>query len=112
MGRAVTWSLVVSPSSLLPSPEPPFMPIYEAPPGQMVPLISVILPVLCQARMHFRILSSVLMATFFSLLPGSQVLSTPASNWLVPWLPASLLGLMVIAAALLIYLRSWRKAGQ
>ena len=88
------------------------MPIYEAPPGQMVPLISVILPVLCQARMHFRILSSVLMATFFSLLPGSQVLSTPASNWLVPWLPASLLGLMVIAAALLVYLRSWRKAGQ
>nr|XP_011507783.1 Fc receptor-like protein 6 isoform X5 [Homo sapiens] len=44
-------------------------------------------------------------------LKGSQVLFTPASNWLVPWLPASLLGLMVIAAALLVYVRSWRKAG-
>uniref|UniRef100_F6U7Q7 Fc receptor like 6 n=1 Tax=Macaca mulatta TaxID=9544 RepID=F6U7Q7_MACMU len=43
---------------------------------------------------------------------GSQVLSTPtSSNWLVPWLPASLLGMMVIAAALLVYLRPWRKAG-
>ncbi|XP_077797364.1 Fc receptor-like protein 6 isoform X22 [Macaca mulatta] len=45
-------------------------------------------------------------------LKGSQVLSTPtSSNWLVPWLPASLLGMMVIAAALLVYLRPWRKAG-
>ncbi|XP_030679102.1 Fc receptor-like protein 6 [Nomascus leucogenys] len=45
-------------------------------------------------------------------LNGSQVLSTPtSSNWLVPWLPASLLGLMVIAATLLVYLRPWRKAG-
>ncbi|PNJ56952.1 FCRL6 isoform 6 [Pongo abelii] len=45
-------------------------------------------------------------------LKGSQVLSTPtSSNWLVPWLPVSLLGLMVIAATLLVYLRSWRKAG-
>ncbi|XP_032116713.1 Fc receptor-like protein 6 isoform X1 [Sapajus apella] len=46
-------------------------------------------------------------------LKGSQALSTPTgSNWLVPWLPASLLGMMVIAAALLVYLRPWRKAGQ
>ncbi|KAL4828641.1 hypothetical protein H8958_014874 [Nasalis larvatus] len=45
-------------------------------------------------------------------LKGSQVLSTPtSSNWLVPWLPVSLLGMMVIAAALLVYLRPWRKAG-
>uniref|UniRef100_A0A2K6D6R0 Fc receptor like 6 n=1 Tax=Macaca nemestrina TaxID=9545 RepID=A0A2K6D6R0_MACNE len=45
-------------------------------------------------------------------LKGSQVLSTPtSSNWLVPWLPASLRGMMVIAAALLVYLRPWRKAG-
>ncbi|XP_023069964.2 Fc receptor-like protein 6 isoform X8 [Piliocolobus tephrosceles] len=45
-------------------------------------------------------------------LKGSQVLSIPtSSNWLVPWLPVSLLGMMVIAAALLVYLRPWRKAG-
>ncbi|KAL0590947.1 Fc receptor-like protein 6 [Plecturocebus cupreus] len=45
-------------------------------------------------------------------LKGSQALSTPtSSNWLVPWLPASLLGMMAIAAALLVYLRPWRKAG-
>uniref|UniRef100_A0A2K5Q5I1 Fc receptor like 6 n=1 Tax=Cebus imitator TaxID=2715852 RepID=A0A2K5Q5I1_CEBIM len=45
-------------------------------------------------------------------LKGSQALSTPTgSNRLVPWLPASLLGMMVIAAALLVYLRPWRKAG-
>ncbi|XP_070353659.1 Fc receptor-like protein 6 isoform X3 [Equus asinus] len=43
---------------------------------------------------------------------GPLVLSTPtSSNWLVPWLPASLLGVMVIAAALLGYFRPWRKNG-
>lgn len=41
-----------------------------------------------------------------------QVLSAPtSSNWLVPWLPASLLAMMVIAAALLGYCRPWRKNG-
>ncbi|XP_029082765.1 LOW QUALITY PROTEIN: Fc receptor-like protein 6 [Monodon monoceros] len=41
---------------------------------------------------------------------GPRVLSAPTSNnWLVPWLPASLLGMMVIAAALLGYFRPWRK---
>nr|XP_001491068.3 Fc receptor-like protein 6 [Equus caballus]XP_008518715.1 PREDICTED: Fc receptor-like protein 6 [Equus przewalskii] len=45
-------------------------------------------------------------------LDGPLVLSTPtSSNWLVPWLPASLLGVMVIAAALLGYFRPWRKNG-
>ncbi|XP_069401597.1 Fc receptor-like protein 6 isoform X3 [Ovis canadensis] len=41
-----------------------------------------------------------------------QVLSGPtSSNWLVPWLPASLLAVTVIAAALLGYFRPWRKNG-
>uniref|UniRef100_A0AC11BHR9 Fc receptor like 6 n=1 Tax=Ovis aries TaxID=9940 RepID=A0AC11BHR9_SHEEP len=41
-----------------------------------------------------------------------QVLSGPtSSNWLVPWLPASLLAMTVIAAALLGYFRPWRKNG-
>ncbi|XP_028019666.2 Fc receptor-like protein 6 [Balaenoptera acutorostrata] len=41
---------------------------------------------------------------------GPRVLSAPTSiNWLVPWLPASLLGMTVIAAALLGYFRPWRK---
>uniref|UniRef100_A0A2K6V425 Fc receptor like 6 n=1 Tax=Saimiri boliviensis boliviensis TaxID=39432 RepID=A0A2K6V425_SAIBB len=45
-------------------------------------------------------------------LKGSQALSTPTgSNRLVPWLPVSLFGMMVIAAAFLVYLRPWRKAG-
>uniref|UniRef100_A0A2K5DXX5 Fc receptor like 6 n=1 Tax=Aotus nancymaae TaxID=37293 RepID=A0A2K5DXX5_AOTNA len=45
-------------------------------------------------------------------LKGSQAFSTSTgSNWLVPWLPASLLGMMVIAAALLVYLRLRKKAG-
>ncbi|XP_014652512.1 PREDICTED: Fc receptor-like protein 6 [Ceratotherium simum simum] len=45
-------------------------------------------------------------------LDGPLVLSTPTiSNWLVPLLPASLLGVMVIAAALLGYFRPWRKTG-
>nr|XP_010954030.2 Fc receptor-like protein 6 [Camelus bactrianus] len=35
--------------------------------------------------------------------------SKPAGNWLLPWLPASLLGGTVIAAALLGYFRPWRK---
>ncbi|XP_057583320.1 Fc receptor-like protein 6 isoform X2 [Hippopotamus amphibius kiboko] len=43
---------------------------------------------------------------------GLRVLSAPnSSNWLVPWLPASLLGVMVIATALLVYFRPWRKTG-
>ncbi|XP_048213263.1 Fc receptor-like protein 6 [Perognathus longimembris pacificus] len=43
---------------------------------------------------------------------GSQVLSTlTVSNSLVAWLPGSLLGVMLIAAALLAYFRPWRKAG-
>ncbi|XP_030615378.1 LOW QUALITY PROTEIN: Fc receptor-like protein 6 [Delphinapterus leucas] len=43
---------------------------------------------------------------------GPRVLSAPTSNnWLVPWLPASLLGMMVIAAALLGYFRPRRKTG-
>ncbi|XP_061039225.1 Fc receptor-like protein 6 [Eubalaena glacialis] len=43
---------------------------------------------------------------------GPRVLSAPTSiNWLVPWRPASLLGMMVIAAALLGYFRPWRKTG-
>uniref|UniRef100_A0A8D1DUC5 Fc receptor like 6 n=1 Tax=Sus scrofa TaxID=9823 RepID=A0A8D1DUC5_PIG len=46
-------------------------------------------------------------------LYGLPVLSAPtSSNGLVLWLPASLLGLMVIAAALLGYFRPWRKTGQ
>uniref|UniRef100_A0A8W4FJ77 Fc receptor like 6 n=1 Tax=Sus scrofa TaxID=9823 RepID=A0A8W4FJ77_PIG len=45
-------------------------------------------------------------------LDGLPVLSAPtSSNGLVLWLPASLLGLMVIAAALLGYFRPWRKTG-
>ncbi|XP_074205764.1 Fc receptor-like protein 6 isoform X5 [Camelus bactrianus] len=42
---------------------------------------------------------------------GPRVLSAPTStrNWLLPWLPASLLGGTVIAAALLGYFRPWRK---
>ncbi|XP_068394703.1 Fc receptor-like protein 6 [Eschrichtius robustus] len=43
---------------------------------------------------------------------GPRVLSAPTSiNWLVPWRPASLLGMTVIAAALLRYFRPWRKTG-
>ncbi|XP_069856152.1 Fc receptor-like protein 6 [Dipodomys merriami] len=46
------------------------------------------------------------------MVQGSQVLSTPTiSNWLVAWLPGSLLGVMFIAAVLLAYFRPWRKAG-
>ncbi|OWK04838.1 hypothetical protein Celaphus_00001835 [Cervus elaphus hippelaphus] len=42
-----------------------------------------------------------------------QVLSDPTSrNWLVPGLLASLLAMMVIAAALLGYFRPWRKNGR
>nr|XP_023443805.2 Fc receptor-like protein 6 [Dasypus novemcinctus] len=44
-------------------------------------------------------------------LDGPQVLSTPSHpKWLVPGLPLSLLGLMIIAAALLGYFRPWRRA--
>ncbi|XP_024606615.1 LOW QUALITY PROTEIN: Fc receptor-like protein 6 [Neophocaena asiaeorientalis asiaeorientalis] len=43
---------------------------------------------------------------------GPWVLSAPTSiNWLVPWLPANLLGMVVIAAALLGYFRPRRKTG-
>ncbi|XP_059780314.1 Fc receptor-like protein 6 [Balaenoptera ricei] len=43
---------------------------------------------------------------------GPRVLSAPTSiNWLVPWRPASLLGMTVITAALLGYFRPWRKTG-
>ncbi|XP_055442654.1 Fc receptor-like protein 6 [Bubalus kerabau] len=46
------------------------------------------------------------------LVDDPQVLPAPtSSNWLVPWLPASLLAMMVIAAALLGYFRPWRKNG-
>ncbi|XP_069933593.1 Fc receptor-like protein 6 isoform X2 [Oryctolagus cuniculus] len=45
-------------------------------------------------------------------LKGSQVLSTPTHcNWPVVYLPAGLLGVMVIAAALLGYFKPWKKAG-
>ncbi|XP_027624236.1 Fc receptor-like protein 6 [Tupaia chinensis] len=44
-------------------------------------------------------------------LDGPRVLSTPAgSNHLVPWLPASLLGVMGLAVGLLGYFRPWEKA--
>nr|XP_033716302.1 Fc receptor-like protein 6 [Tursiops truncatus] len=44
---------------------------------------------------------------------GPRVFSVPTSiNWLVPWLPASLPGMMVVAAALLGYFRPQRKTGQ
>ncbi|KAM4860758.1 Fc receptor-like protein 6 [Thomomys bottae] len=46
------------------------------------------------------------------LVQSSQVLSTSTtSNWLVAWLPGSLLGVIFIAAALLVYFRYWRKDG-
>ncbi|XP_005400231.2 PREDICTED: Fc receptor-like protein 6 [Chinchilla lanigera] len=45
-------------------------------------------------------------------LDGSQALSTrPSSNWLVAGLLGGLLGVVIIAAALLAYCRPWRKAG-
>ncbi|KAM6154310.1 Fc receptor-like protein 6 [Erethizon dorsatum] len=45
-------------------------------------------------------------------LDGSQVLSSPtSSNWLVAGLLGSLLGVMIIVAALLAYFKPWRKAG-
>ncbi|XP_071063599.1 Fc receptor-like protein 6 [Dasypus novemcinctus] len=44
-------------------------------------------------------------------MDGPQVLSTPSHpKWLVPGLPLSLLGLMIIAAALLGYFRPWRRS--
>ncbi|XP_059997839.1 Fc receptor-like protein 6 [Lagenorhynchus albirostris] len=43
---------------------------------------------------------------------GPRVLSVSTSNnWLVSWLPASLLGMMVVAAAFLGYFRPQRKTG-
>nr|XP_060146712.1 Fc receptor-like protein 6 [Globicephala melas] len=44
---------------------------------------------------------------------GPRVFSVPTSNnWLVPWLPASLLGMMVVAAAFLGYFRPQRKTAR
>lgn len=70
------------------------------------------LPLLCQSGVHLLISSSMLMVTP-THPPGPWVLSAPTSiNWLVPWLPANLLGMVVIAAALLGYFRPRRKTGQ
>lgn len=84
---------------------------YQPPLGHMFPLMPAILP-----RAHLGNISEFHPQHSWSpqlYPPGPRGLSTlTSSHWLVPCLSASLLGVLVIATALVAYFRPWRKPGQ